>query len=627
MKHPTNHYDIIIAGGGHAGVEAAHISAVLGLKTALITLDKNAVARMSCNPAIGGLAKGQIVRELDVLGGLMPRIADLSGLQFKMLNRTKGRSVWSPRAQIDKRKYEHMVRLVLEKLPNLFVFSGEVVDIAERGSRVCGAVLRDGSTVFCRQLILTFGTFLNGLVHVGERKINAGRMGEPESVGITENLIARGFISGRLKTGTPPRVDAKTIDWSKTTPSCGDENPAPFSYLTRNFIPPNIPCHYVKTGSLCHKIIQDNFERSPLFSGDVRGAGPRYCPSIEDKVHRFSHHDSHLLFLEPEWKDSDQIYLNGFSTSLPEDVQIRSLRTVAGFERARFFRPGYAIEYDFFPPAQLHATLESKNIDGLYFAGQINGTSGYEEAAAQGLLAGINASMDIQGKQKLTLARDEAYLGVLVDDLITKDTLEPYRMFTSRAEFRLLLRYSNADKRLIKYASSLGLLSNKHLDFIGKKIDTTDSLLREFNHSVSPPEINHTLLKLNQAVINQSTPAKKVLKRPGVSIRAFPRRFFRPTIDVAIDDVFRDEIVSEVETTIKYSGYIERQKNQVHQMKKQESYAIPASLDYSSISSLSNEGREKLLFVRPETLGQAMRISGVTPADISILSVYLAKQS
>ncbi len=625
MKHPSGRYDVIVAGGGHAGVEAAYIASSLGCNTALITLDKNAVARMSCNPAIGGLAKGQIVREIDILGGVMPRVADQSGIQFKMLNRSKGRSVWSPRAQIDKRLYEKKILFELSMQNHLDIIEVEVVDLIEEAGHVSGVVFRNGERIYCDQLILTFGTFLNGLVHVGERKISAGRMGEPTSEGITESLVSRGFISGRLKTGTPPRLDAGSIDWSKTTPSFGDKHPSPFSFSTKDFQPPNIPCHYIKTTTKTHDVIQKNIKRSPMFSGDVFGVGPRYCPSIEDKIHRFAHHDSHLLFLEPEWNRSSQIYLNGFSTSLPEDVQLESLRCISGFENVQFFRPGYAIEYDFFPPAQLHATLESKNISGLFFAGQINGTSGYEEAAAQGLLAGINASMNVKGKDSLTLARNEAYIGVLVDDLITKDTMEPYRMFTSRAEFRLLLRYSNTDRRLLHHAKRIGLLSEDYCSFLENKLYQTDQLLSEFEASVSPDEINPALQQLDQPTLIQQMPATRVLKRPGVSIKSFPERYFKSIESSGYEKGIKEEIVSEVEATIKYSGYIDRQNQQVAQLKKQESFVIPDGLDYHAIPSLSNEGREKLLFVRPETLGQAMRISGVSPADISVLAVYLVK--
>lgn len=625
MKRPANHFEVIVAGGGHAGVEAAYISSFLGCKTALITLDQHAVARMSCNPAIGGLAKGQIVREIDVLGGIMPRAADRSGIQFKMLNRSKGRSVWSPRAQIDKRVYEKTIRSVLETQNNLHVVSGEVVDIIESSGKVSGVLLRDNRRFACCQLILTFGTFLNGLVHVGERKISAGRMGELMSRGVTESLVSKGFVSGRLKTGTPPRLNADTVNWDKAVPSFGDKQPSPFSLFTETFNPPNIPCHHIKTNVQTHSIIQENIQRSPMFSGDVFGVGPRYCPSIEDKIHRFSHHESHLLFLEPEWRKSKQIYLNGFSTSLPEEVQLRALRQIPGLGQVEFFRPGYAIEYDFFPPAQLHATLETKNIKGLFLAGQVNGTSGYEEAAAQGLLAGINAVMNIQEKESLTLARNEAYIGVLVDDLITKDTMEPYRMFTSRAEFRLLLRYSNADSRLLGHAKRIGLLSDARLTFLEKKLETTQNLLSGFDAGVLPDEMHNELQRLDQSVLSQQVPASRVLKRPGVTICSFPDRYFEPLRNHHYEKRIEDEIVSEVEAMIKYSGYIDRQKQQVEQMKKQEGFIIPSEFDYNSVPSLSNEGREKLLFIRPETLGQAMRISGVTPADISVLAVYLVR--
>ncbi len=618
-------FDAVIVGGGHAGVEAVHAACTLGLSVALITQDKRAIARMSCNPAIGGLAKGQIVREIDVLGGLMPRVADETGIQFKMLNRSKGRSVWSPRAQIDKRKYEHAIQEYLFKQDRFMVFEEEAVDIKTDGNMVSGVVLRGGTSISCRSIVLTCGTFLNGLIHIGNRKIRAGRMGESSADGMTEALVGRGFISGRLKTGTPPRLMKDSIDFAKTDSVLGDDNPTPFSYRTRHFSPVNIPCHQTKTNTVCHEIIDKNIHTSPMFSGDVFGTGPRYCPSIEDKIHRFRHHDSHTLFLEPEWEGSDQIYVNGFSTSLPEHVQLKSLRQVPGLEKVSFFRPGYAIEYDFFPPSQHKATLESKWVSGLFFAGQINGTSGYEEAAVQGLIAGANAAKYVQEKEPLLFGRDSSYAGVLIDDLITKDTKEPYRMFTSRAEYRLLLRFSNADSRLVSLAHSAGLIDNEYHDFILKKTDTTNTILSALNRSVEPFEMNGYLADIGEVAIKQKTPAKLLLKRPSVTIQALPKRLFSH-IDLSfLDDVFMVEAYLEAETEIKYEGYIQRQVRQVERMKHQESFSIPLDLDYMSISGLSLEGREKLDLIRPETLGQAMRISGVSPADISVLSVFLTR--
>lgn len=625
MKHASNKFDVLVVGGGHAGVEAALASARLGVKTALVSQDKHALARMSCNPAIGGLAKGQIVREIDVLGGIIGLAADAAGLQFKLLNRSKGRSVWSPRAQTDKRVYENYVLQLVEASENLTLIAGEVVDIIDKRSSIAGIVLRNSERLACNSLIITCGTFLNGLIHIGNRKIPAGRMGESNSVGITEALIRRGFKAGRLKTGTPPRLFKETVAWKKLDTIVGDESPVPFSYRTKEFNPPNIPCHVAKTNAACHDIIFSNIERSPLFSGDIFGEGPRYCPSIEDKVHRFSHHSSHTLFLEPEWLNSDQIYVNGFSSSLPEDVQRNALRQITGLEKTEFLRPGYAIEYDFFPPAQLKATLESKIINGMYFAGQVNGTSGYEEASAQGLIAGINAAKFVLKQKPFTLRRDESYIGVLIDDLITKDTMEPYRMFTSRAEHRLLLRYSNADRRLAEKAKQHGLIDDEFYDFLYKKIQTTEQLVENLNKSVRPGEINETLLDTDGTVIKHSQPARQILKRPGIELSHLPERFTENLDYFNFDKHIIDEIHAEAETIIKYAGYIARQNEQIERLKSQEKHSIPKDFDYLSIKSLSNEAREKLAFVKPETLGQAMRVSGVTPADVGVLSVLLYK--
>lgn len=625
MKHISNKFDVIVVGGGHAGAEAALASARLGGNTALISQDRHALARMSCNPAIGGLAKGQIVREIDVLGGIVGLAADAAGLQFKLLNRSKGRSVWSPRAQADKRVYESYILRLVENSDNLTLIEGEVVNIIDGHDSISGVILRNGGRLTCSSLVITCGTFLNGLIHIGNRKIPAGRMGESSSVGITESLIRRGFKAGRLKTGTPPRLFKATVNWKKLDTVSGDKNPVPFSYRTKNFNPPNIPCHIAKTNSSCHDIIYNDIKRSPLFSGDIFGEGPRYCPSVEDKIHRFSHHSSHTLFLEPEWRDSDQIYVNGFSSSLPEDVQRNALRQVPGLENVEFLRPGYAIEYDFFPPAQLKATLESKFIHGLYFAGQVNGTSGYEEAAAQGLIAGINAAKLVLRQKQFTLRRDEAYIGVLIDDLITKDTMEPYRMFTSRAEHRLLLRYSNADQRLAEKAKQYCLIGDEFYDFLFNKIQATERLVENLNKSVKPNEVNDMLSDIDGSVINHSQPARQILKRPGIELSHLPDRFTENINHSNFDKHIFDEIYTEAETIIKYAGYIVRQYEQIERLKSQEKLYIPRAFNYLLINSLSNEAREKLDFVKPETLGQAMRVSGVTPADISVLSVLLYK--
>lgn len=623
MKHLSNTFDLIVVGGGHAGVEAALAGARLGVKTALISLDRCALARMSCNPAIGGLAKGQIVREIDVLGGVVGLAADASGLQFKLLNRSKGRSVWSPRAQTDKRVYERYILGLVESQQNLLIVEEEVIEVLEKNGNAIGVRLRSGEKLNSKTVIVTAGTFLNGLIHIGNRKIPAGRMGEPNSLGVTESLKAMGFKAGRLKTGTPPRLFKYSINWSKLDVVSGDENPVPFSYRTRNFNPPNIPCHTIKTNADCHEIIFHDIDRSPLFSGDIFGEGPRYCPSIEDKIHRFSHHGSHTLFLEPEWKDSDQIYVNGFATSLPEDTQVRAIHKVSGLENAEFLRPGYAIEYDFFPPAQLKATLETKMVKGLYFAGQVNGTSGYEEASGQGLVAGINAAKHVLGQQELKLGRDEAYIGVLIDDLITKDTMEPYRMFTSRAEHRLILRYSNADQRLTEKAKQYLLIDNAFYEFLSEKIEATKKLFNNLKTSVKPSDINDKFKLLGESSIKHAQPAQQILKRPGVNFSHLPKTIYEPINKYNFDKHILDEIITETETKVKYEGYISRQYEQIERLKSQEKLKIPKSFDYLNVSSISNEAREKLDFVRPETLGQAMRVSGVSPADIGVLSVLI----
>jgi len=623
VKHSENTFDVVVVGGGHAGLEAAHICSVLHKRVGLVTLNKNTIGRMSCNPAIGGLAKGQMVRELDVLGGLMGSVADQAGIQFKILNRSKGKSVWSPRAQVDKVRYEKTISTIIQNDPQITIVESEVIDILDRSGSVHGVILRSGTHLYAPAVILTCGTFLNGRIHIGEQKINAGRMGENRSQGITEALEARGLQSGRLKTGTPPRLVKNSIDWSKAVPVQGDENPVPFSYRTVSFAPPNIPCHTVKTGAACKEIIQANLHRSPMFSGDVSGIGPRYCPSIEDKIHRFSHHESHTLFLEPEWTNSDQIYTNGFSTSLPESVQLEALRTIKGLERVRFYRPGYAIEYDFFNPSQLKSSLESKAISGLFFAGQINGTSGYEEAAAQGLLAGLNAALIQNSHNPVILGRNEAYIGVLVDDLITKDTWEPYRMFTSRAEYRLLLRFSNAHERLIKIAVRHHLLPPETCRFIDGLITTTNQISTALHCSVAPEEINPVLTSKNEERLKHRQPASDVLKRPAIGIHELPGHLLKNILFTPDQSAFKQELFLEAETRIKYAGYIRRQNEQVARLRRQDRVTIPLDLDFLSIESLSLEAREKLQKIRPETLGQAVRISGVSPSDAAVLSVLV----
>ncbi len=615
MKQTT--YDLLVVGGGHAGIEAANIGSLMGLSTLIVTMDPLALGRMSCNPAIGGLAKGQMVREVDVLGGVMGWFADQCGLQFKVLNKTKGRAVWSPRAQVDKRQYEKLVVSQIKKSP-IKVFAGEVVSLLYVNSEVSGAVLRSGEKIKSKNIIITAGTFLSGLIHIGERKINAGRMGEERALGLTEHLCSVGFKSGRLKTGTPPRINKNSVDWSKTSITLGDDQPIPFSYSTKRFNPPNEPCHIVGSNKKSHDIISKNKHRSPMFSGEISGTGPRYCPSIEDKIERFPDRESHLFFLEPEWKNSDQIYLNGFSTSLPESVQRKSLRAIPGLEKVEFFRPGYAIEYDFFPPSQLKNTLETKDVDGLFFAGQMNGTSGYEEAAAQGLICGINAALRTMNKDPLVLTRSSSYIGVMIDDLITKDTIEPYRMFTSRAEHRLVLRYSNTIDRLLGSAVSCGSLNPKKADFLNKVLNKKNDGFDMLNGSVLPNEMKE-LTKLKQSI-----KARGVLKRSEVAISDLPGRL-TPNLS-GFPVWLKDDILYDIETEIKYEGYVKRSMREINSIKKKENIELSKNTVYSEVSGLSSEAIEKLSTVRPQNLGQAMRISGITPADISVLSIYLSKK-
>ena len=611
-------FDIVVVGGGHAGVEAAIMGAHYDLKTLIITMDPSAIGRMSCNPAIGGLAKGQMVREIDVLGGQMGIMADRSGIQFKTLNKKKGRAVWSPRAQTDKRKYE---KLILNKVvnSNVTILGGEVVSLTYQKNLVTGVILRDQTKICSKTIIITAGTFLSGTIHVGERKIQAGRMGEERSEGLTEHLCSVGFSSGRLKTGTPPRLVKKSINWEKAAPVVGDKDPLPFSYTTKDFSPPNEPCHIMESNETTHDIIRENLDRSPMFSGDISGTGPRYCPSIEDKIHRFPDRDSHLFFLEPEWKNSDQIYLNGFSTSLPEQVQLESLREINGLECVEFFRPGYAIEYDFFPPSQLRNTLESKNIKGLYFAGQMNGTSGYEEAAAQGLVCGINASLKVLEREPMVLTRDSSYIGVMIDDLITKDTLEPYRMFTSRAEHRLTLRCSNTPERLLGIASQSGSIKESLKKILSEVVDQKQKLLKGLTQSIKPNEVS------TSTPIKHSSPAREILKRGEVSILDLPERFL--DYDKEHPPWLTSDVIYDVESEIKYEGYIKRCLIEIESMKKSDKITLSQNIDYKNIPGLSSEAVEKLSLVKPENLGQAMRVSGVRPSDVSILTVNLKKHN
>ena len=611
-------HDLIVVGGGHAGVEAANTSSKVGCKTAIVTMDKNSIGRMSCNPAIGGVAKGQIVREIDILGGLMGRAADFSGLQFKTLNKSKGRSVWSPRAQTDKRVYERYVSSEILQNKKIKVVVGEVVSLLINRGGVEGVLLRSGEKLFCKSVIITCGTFLSGVIHVGNRKILAGRMGESSSIGITEHLKSMGFKTMRLKTGTPPRVLKSSIDWEKTSIDFGDKNPVPFSFFTKNFNPKNEPCHTIRTNESVHNIIKTNSHLSPMYSGEITGVGPRYCPSIEDKVQRFSHHPTHLLFLEPEWENSDQIYINGFSTSLPEEIQLNSLSQIEAFKNIKFLRPGYAIEYDCIVPSQLKLTLESKEVSGLFFAGQINGTSGYEEAAAQGLVAGINGANYVLNREPLRIKRSDGYIGVLIDDLITKDTEEPYRMFTSRAEYRMMLRYSNAETRLYESAKKHYLLSAKEKTVIERRIRDRKNIKKLTSQSVKSKNLSTFNIK-------QSLPIKDYIKRPEANLLSTLKKTNLLPKKTSSEAWSFLEVVNDVETEIKYNGYIKRHLKEIEKLEKNEKLKIDKNINFNEFRALSLEARQKLSAVRPETFGQASRISGVSPADISSLMVYLLK--
>jgi tRNA uridine 5-carboxymethylaminomethyl modification enzyme len=616
-KKSMTRFDIAVIGGGHAGIEAAIVAAKSGMKTVLITMDKRKIGLMSCNPAIGGLAKGQLVRELDALGGAMAKITDQTGIHFKMLNTSRGPAVQSPRAQVDRQLYARVAQQFVERQANLEILEDMATGIHIKDNRLIGIKLHKSSDLSVRAAVLTTGTFLNGLIHIGLNRIPAGRAGELPAKGITESLHELGFQSARLKTGTPPRIHRNSIDYNAIEIQKADSSPQPFSFSNDAINREQVDCYITYTDSRTHDILRTGFDRSPLFTGTIKGVGPRYCPSIEDKVYRFYDKVRHQLFLEPEGYDNDEIYVNGFSTSLPADIQEKALRTVAGLEKAQILRLGYAIEYDYFPPHQLKYSLESKSINGLYFAGQINGTSGYEEAAAQGFIAGLNAALQLKGRQPFFLNRSEAYIGVLIDDLINKIHDEPYRMFTSRAEFRLLLRQDNADLRLMEYGKEYGLIDDKTFEkYASKKREILGIRDREINKRVSHKVFNDHFEKVSTK-IKQDGLVKELAKRPEISLHEL--------LPLVSDEKYSKASINEVEYQLKHSGYIERQKAQIEKLKGYENKKLPESIDYQFITALSAEAREKLAKIKPHSLGQASRISGVSPADISVLIIYLEK--
>ena len=617
-------YDIIVVGGGHAGAEAAAAGANMGMKTLLVTMNLQNIGQMSCNPAMGGIAKGQIVREIDALGGYSGLVSDESAIQFKMLNRSKGPAMWSPRTQNDRMLFAESWRIRLEQTPLLDFYQEMITGLVIEGGRVSGVKTALGIDIRAKAVVLTNGTFLNGLIHIGEKNFGGGRAGEKASTGITEQLIDLGFDSGRMKTGTPPRVDSRSLDYSKMTPQPGDAIPGNFSYL-RNFrLDLQLDCHLTYTSTEVHDLLREGFDRSPMFNGSIQSIGPRYCPSIEDKINRFAEKDSHQIFVEPEGWKTVEVYVNGFSTSLPEDVQYKALRSVAGFENVKFFRPGYAIEYDYFPPTQLKNTLETKLIDGLFFAGQINGTTGYEEAASQGLMAGLNAALKVKEKDALVLRRDEAYIGVLIDDLITKGTEEPYRMFTSRAEYRTLLRQDNADLRLTERSYHLGLAKEPRLRALESKISQTEQIVGFLdNESYDFNEANKLLNKVSSTPVKQHDKLKKLLSRPEVNLEDL--RGLPNVCEFFDKHDFDSDSCEQAEIQVKYAGYIEKEKNNADKLSRLEYVKIPENVDYTTMTSISFEAREKLNKIRPATVSQASRISGVSPSDISVLLVHLGR--
>lgn len=619
-----SNYDIIVVGGGHAGAEAAMTAGKMGSKTLLITMNLQSIAQMSCNPAMGGVAKGQIIREIDALGGMSGIITDKTMIQFKMLNLSKGPAMWSPRAQSDRMRFAEEWRLTLEQNPNVDFFQDMVNELIIENSKIVGVKTAMGMTAKAKAVILTNGTFLNGLIHIGDKQFGGGRMGEKAATGITEQLTKIGFQSGRMKTGTPPRVDGRSLDFSKMEEQAGDENPGKFSYTETPKLTNQRSCWITYTNPKVHDLLREGFDRSPMFNGAIKSTGPRYCPSIEDKINRFAERERHQIFAEPEGWNTIEYYVNGFSTSLPDDVQAKALRSVPGFEKAKIFRPGYAIEYDYFPPTQLKYTLETKLIENLYFAGQINGTTGYEEAASQGLIAGINAHLKINEKEPLVLKRNEAYIGVLIDDLITKGTEEPYRMFTSRAEYRILLRQDNADERLTPIGHFIGLASDERMKRVEEKYSSAQKLVHFFETtSILPDEINTTISERKGNPINQSMKMVNVLTRPELNMNDFLN--IEKVLKFVNDNSLDKESVEQAEIQIKYKGYIRKEEDNANKLKRLENLKIPKNFDYNKVSSISTEAKQKLINAQPETIAQASRISGVSPSDINILLIYLGR--
>ena len=618
-------YDVIVVGGGHAGSEAAAAAANMGSQTLLVTMNLQNIAQMSCNPAMGGIAKGQIVREIDALGGYSGIVSDTSAIQFKMLNKSKGPAMWSPRVQSDRMRFAEDWRMLLEQTKNLDFYQEMVTGLVVKSGKVTGVKTSLGVEIRAKSVVLTNGTFLNGLIHIGDKNFGGGRAGEKAATGITEQLVELGFESGRMKTGTPPRVDGRSLDFSKMIEQPGDKVPEKFSYSdTTSPLQTQRSCHMSYTSPEVHNLLKEGFDRSPMFNGRIQSLGPRYCPSIEDKINRFADKERHQIFVEPEGWNTVEYYINGFSTSLPEDIQFKALRAVKGFENVKFFRPGYAIEYDYFPPTQLTHSLETKLVAGLYFAGQINGTTGYEEAASQGLMAGINASLKVQEKEPLVLKRNEAYIGVLIDDLITKGTDEPYRMFTSRAEYRTLLRQDNADIRLTPKGHALGIASENRLRRMEEKLSKAEAFVEFFRtQSVRPEEANPVLASKGSAPIRQSDKMYKVFSRPNIGIEDV--RKFTAVEDYINENNLDREVIEQAEIQVKYSGYIAKEKNNADKLTRLEYVKIPQDFDYSQIKSMSYEAREKLKKIQPTTVAQASRISGVSPNDISVLLVYMGR--